>query len=575
MAVSKGTGARSQRRLTARSKLRAIQAILFTKHAVPPSREGCKDGSNVSSVRSLGRYLFCLAEQQELRLSCSEETLADAVGFSLSDSFVDSGGGTPNPSPLVSTWLHDEGHHSDVCELARDVLLSASAAMPCAAPGIIDKLTPLWTSLFSCMVRHGHIKALIHSLSICDHKIFLIFGNPSLNSDIFRILVRVADDAAIRIQQVAELLAARRCTTIHDENIQATDDGGSKVDSASMLSRTHNVLLLSHNCSVGADHWDTPPEDVGLTAQRVARCWTVLGKGAVSFSVGSSLICASAEEKTTHKREFLDRMKETSLHLLAAAQAVGACALDFGAADDLALRDVLSSAAQQCATSSLVVMRNVAEGLHVQFASNHRIQRAIDTSSEDDKWVGVVGFLGEHVVNFLAQSLTFSLNGASQENKCTEALFSTSSYLVLDFVIAEFPSSVVEKFLNRLCGINSQAAGSGTMSAPPVVSKSLTFDDDETPAPDRDANLVAYHFIEEIIRCSANFALSSSALAGGEQRANLQFTQKGKSFTVIFNWMFNRQVPFSAHMFYHCFDFLMSLVVYLHLCNVVSCNSYS
>lgn len=74
---------------------------------------------------NLWKYLFCLSEMQELRLPCSEETLASAIGFDLSylqdDLQVTSNriAIESDPRLLVRTLLRDEGHQSAVSELCR------------------------------------------------------------------------------------------------------------------------------------------------------------------------------------------------------------------------------------------------------------------------------------------------------------------------------------------------------------------------------------------------------------------------------------------------------------------------
>jgi hypothetical protein len=537
--------------------------MLFTAQSPPPPLPP-------PSLRSLGGYLFCLAELQELRLPSSEETLADAIGFTAD---IPAGEATatssapvivtpsPNPSPLVSTWLHDEGHHSDVCELARDVLLVATAAATTAqeSSSLTLALAPLWTSLFTCMVRHGHTKALVHSLSICDQKIAALFESPYLNTEIYQILSRVANDTATRIDQVAELLTTRQTLTAdvgdtadkHSEPESDTTITSSTTTSptpSNTMMKTHNVLLLSHTCSVGAEHWEFPPEDVALTAARVARCWVVLGRSRASFALDPSLVYASVEEKTRFKKEFLEAMKATSLHLLAAAQGMGGCALSGGSGDDdLALRDVLSVAAQQCAVASFGVLRNLAEKLHLQ--SPH--PTAAPQLPNVDKWHGIVLFIGEHMVTFLASCLSSSLANIQSDSRTEESSLTTAnSFRVLEALFTEFPDHIAVLFLNQLCKINVQVDVCED-EAPPVISKALLFDDDDdvggeaavTPAEDEGGG-VAVQFIEEIIRCSAHASCSAAATApSGTSKGrfgNDSFTQKGKIFSVIFNWIFNR-----------------------------------
>lgn len=536
MAVSTGTGARSQRRLTARSKLRGIQAIFFVGHT---SASELSRSTNTSKRRpdlcSLRGYLFCLAELQELRLPSSEETLAEAVGFSLSSFPVDDStpvsASPPNPYPLVSTWLHDEGHHSDVCELARDVILAASASVEASGgqrestSNHEQSMAPLWTALFTCMARNGHTKALLHSLAICERKITALFDNPYLNTEIFRLLSRVANDAATRIDQVSELISAGNGSTeAHSTPASATPSLGSTIPN------THKVLLLSHNSSVGAEQWDSPPEDAALVACRVARCWTVLGRSHTSLALDPTLLFASEEEKAKARREFLVNMQEAAMHLLCAAQAVAAQEGDapsIPAIEAAALREVLATAAQQCAVSTFGVLRNQAEALAL--SSSSPLPSSFGTPERDeDKWGGIVSFLGEHVVRFLSTSLSSSPHTG-------ELHLEVHSFKVLECLVSEFPAHVVALFLNQLCRIGD--AGDNKNAAHPEVSKSLVFDDENDPimACDREGGVVP--FISEIIRCCASSPVGSPGSKGGPDTDS--FFQKGNVFSVIFNWVFN------------------------------------
>jgi hypothetical protein len=580
MAVSKGSGARSQRRLTARSKFRAIQAILFTGNNRSSSSSSNGGGGNAAALRSLGGYLFCLAELQELRLPSSEQTLADAVGFSLAtlDETADTTASsstsivtpTPTPSPLVSTWLHDEGHHSDVCELARDVLLAAASSGVTSGNGS-DPLTALWTSLFTCMARHGHVKALLHSLSISSaRRITVLCQNPYLNSEIFKSLSRVADDAATRMDQVTELLAAR-----HSVKEKADKNSDQATDTAlpQDIATARHVLLRSNTRAVGRTQWDSPPEDVGLSAARIARCWAVLGQTHTCFALDPSVVYASAEDKVRLRGDFLAHLQHTALHLLAAAQKLQICSLPSsdstsdGTSDstsgsavvsveegeDRALRAVLAEAAQRCALASFGVLRNLSEEVHALTLSSlqqqQEQQEQTESSAHQNYWTGIISVTGDHLVKFLENSLTISSTsrGFSFSDK-------SNGYGVLEALVREFPDHVVVTLLNQLCKLNGKEpySASDALSSS-LVSKSLVFDDQGEDGSDSSSSRgdgnrsdgdqvatgIAFQFIEEIIRCIACSPACSSGGTGG-RRGSESFAQRGKTFTVIFNWMFNR-----------------------------------
>jgi hypothetical protein len=209
MVVGRGAGARSQRRLTARSKFRAIQGLMFLDKAsrrlnwdeqvmYDMPEETRKALSVLDNSRLMGRlrgYLYCLAELQELRLPCSEETLADAIGFDLVES---SSGGVSqsrqaNPSSLVNTWLHDEGDDSAVCELSRDVLIIAKYAD-----------VRLWGHLWTHMLQRGYARAVAHTfVALRPFGIIpSLIRDSYIASEVIETMLTLADDIAERSEQV-------------------------------------------------------------------------------------------------------------------------------------------------------------------------------------------------------------------------------------------------------------------------------------------------------------------------------------------------------------------------------------
>jgi hypothetical protein len=111
-----------QRRFSARSKFKAIQALRFISILN-------EDHKWTDDCNSLWRYLYCISEMQELRLPCSEETLAEAIGYNaqVSSDTISSTGDMampvePDPRLLVRTFLRDEGQQSAVSELCRSVI---------------------------------------------------------------------------------------------------------------------------------------------------------------------------------------------------------------------------------------------------------------------------------------------------------------------------------------------------------------------------------------------------------------------------------------------------------------------
>ena len=163
-AVVQGKGAKSQRRLTTRSRLRAAFALQLLASGTETTNKdvardvtataaaaakisliGATDGSPAAAAEEhplpdlncMMPFLECLAELQETRLPCSEEALMDALrpsmscattasflsplSSSLSSSSVAVKGkmkeqrhARADARALVRTWLHDEGYHQEV-----------------------------------------------------------------------------------------------------------------------------------------------------------------------------------------------------------------------------------------------------------------------------------------------------------------------------------------------------------------------------------------------------------------------------------------------------------------------------
>jgi hypothetical protein len=160
-AVVLGKGAKSQRRLTIRSRLRAAFALqLIVTNAgstakcisasVPSSSSTTSNTASCAQMNKIAEdangqgeyslelnrmvpFLECLAELQETRLPCSEEVLMDALCSppSISSTFPSSSCSLisvvtdkekekekkvtrTDVRVLVRTWLHDEGSHQEV-----------------------------------------------------------------------------------------------------------------------------------------------------------------------------------------------------------------------------------------------------------------------------------------------------------------------------------------------------------------------------------------------------------------------------------------------------------------------------
>ncbi len=110
---------------------------------------------------------------QEVRLTCSEETLLIALGFDASNA-----NNTKDYKALVRTWLQDEGSHVEVVELCRDVLF-----MEWSVYHAFDY--HIWETLLRHMSTNGYYYSLFQTLvsihhthfigSLCNNKILLGF----------------------------------------------------------------------------------------------------------------------------------------------------------------------------------------------------------------------------------------------------------------------------------------------------------------------------------------------------------------------------------------------------------------
>lgn len=134
---------RTLRRITTRSRYRAAVAVHHFRHLLSTTTSA----SAVPVAQDTAdycRYLYCLAEMHEIRLTSTDSSLQSALGLKLvdpsSNSAVPTAVGTSNQllasaesvqsitlhtRSLIITWLHDEGLQVSVVELARDLFFLA------------------------------------------------------------------------------------------------------------------------------------------------------------------------------------------------------------------------------------------------------------------------------------------------------------------------------------------------------------------------------------------------------------------------------------------------------------------
>ena len=123
--------------------------------------------TTIADVSLRLKFFTCLVELTETRLQCSAEMLATAIGVDYHALAAPQGNtslqSAADPSPLVRTWIHDEGVLLEAVELARSVLLAARC---------VD--ISMWQSLLMAMIHHGHdravVQTLVHLIGCCKGK---------------------------------------------------------------------------------------------------------------------------------------------------------------------------------------------------------------------------------------------------------------------------------------------------------------------------------------------------------------------------------------------------------------------
>jgi len=180
-AVALGRGPRSMRRLSARSRLRAAQALIWLP-APPQAQAQAKakpQDKTKAGARGLRDFLLCLAELQETRLACDEETLRAALLPAASATASEDNdeereeaeaARAQHAQALVHTWLHDEGTAEAVVELARDVLLlSSSAGSPGCGPASAARAAQAhlaWRALIQHAEQRRFSRVLLQTLHL-------------------------------------------------------------------------------------------------------------------------------------------------------------------------------------------------------------------------------------------------------------------------------------------------------------------------------------------------------------------------------------------------------------------------
>lgn len=198
------------RRLTARSKFRAAQALSYLHSALPVGPE-----TDVVELDLFTSYLYCLCELQEIRLPCSEDSLLDAMGLKITDGRISSvsqntsnnesdgmagksnngcGFSSADPRALVRTWIHDEGAHVEVVELARDLLV-----------GTGYQEVGIWHQLLGHMVQREMHRSMYETLlQIHSYAVFSDLSFGMMGAEMLNCIAKVNSEAVDRAEQVGD-----------------------------------------------------------------------------------------------------------------------------------------------------------------------------------------------------------------------------------------------------------------------------------------------------------------------------------------------------------------------------------
>lgn len=327
--VIRGKGVRVMRRLTARSKYRAAQSLFYLQSATLNS------AAAMTELTSYKSYLYCLSELQEIRLPCTEESLLDAMGLKIVDFKMTTVAacGEPSaadPKALVRTWIHDEGAHTEVVELARDLLVTTRY-----------QDAGIWFHLVGHMVAKGMHRALLQSLlMVRGAAVFADMCFGMLGSDIVASLAKVCADATARAEQVLQLAEARSGETVRQSSdwlwinqqgvasvlTPASTPTGAPSSSTAASSTTakegvashHRVLLLPRLAGRPGDWEEGAPEDLLPTLdQSVALSVAVLHQV-------SSRVRAKCDPATASLRTSCTQMLALAVQALSSDRVTGA-----------------------------------------------------------------------------------------------------------------------------------------------------------------------------------------------------------------------------------------------------------
>lgn len=156
---------------------------------------------------------------------------------------------------LVRTWLHDEGSHSEVVELGRDVLMAAGPGVDITA----------WGGLLTHMSTRGMNRSLWQTVlmlarSRADVLSTLITTQGQVRGCVLRALRQFCGEVTQKAGQVRSLLGSKR------------DSGAVEADLGALCPSVGRVLLVERT----RVDWDEAPEELCLSMVHLSALWANL-----------------------------------------------------------------------------------------------------------------------------------------------------------------------------------------------------------------------------------------------------------------------------------------------------------
>lgn len=309
------------RRFTPRSRFRACQSLQFSEPRINELNSTMASDKQIDliSLTYIRNFVFCLAELHELRLPCADTTIAHAIGLR---GLPDEGSNgqsieatsqdfnSCNPCPLINTWLHDEGEHADVCELARDVLVVSNWSN-----------LAIWCTLITHMHNKNFMRAIINTFSILRNKPFFYelvsriqikpivssavlntFNIICLKSDqVFKFIsicyslkpfifyLQIVDVIKNRISNTkepsSEIIPVSKLSEsvnnfslldLSSVNAHSSSSGNKTISSQQQVEKSkRHVSLVGQTRCYTSGKWDEAPEDLCLLISTIQMLWNV------------------------------------------------------------------------------------------------------------------------------------------------------------------------------------------------------------------------------------------------------------------------------------------------------------